>query len=180
MTSFTEQDLKALMLLSLDGDEDAYRRLLRNIEAVLRSYYVRRISTVADVDDLIQETLMAVHQRRITYDRNFPFTVWLFAVARHKLIDHFRRSKVRNYVGIEALENIADQFSFDAVTANMDVARLLESLSPVQRDMVRQVRIEGHSVAEVAASGGRSESVVKVSVHRGLKALALKLRGQSK
>nr|WP_280637035.1 sigma-70 family RNA polymerase sigma factor [Rhizobium sp. 16-449-1b] len=171
--------MKALMLLSLDGDEDAYRRLLHTIQAMLRSYYVRRINTVADVDDLIQETLMAVHQRRMTYDRNLPFTVWLFAVARHKLVDHFRRSKVRNHVGIEFLDDIADQFTFDAVTANMDVARLLDSLSPLQRDMVRQVRIEGHSVAEAAASGGRSEAVVKVSVHRGLKALASKFKGQS-
>ena len=180
MKQLTEPELKALMLLSLDGDEIAYRCLLEMLRHLLVSYYARRLrqSGEADVDDLVQDTLMALHQRRITYDRERPFTAWFFTIARHKLVDHHRRKGGRSSLGLEMIDNVADGYSEDAVSAAMDVNRLLASLPAWQGDMIRQVRLEGRSVAEAAASGKRSEAMVKVSVHRGIKALAARLRGE--
>ncbi len=180
MKRLTEPELKALMLSSLDGDDTAYRALLHMLRHLLLSFYSRRLgrSAAADVEDLVQETLMALHERRITYDRDRPFTAWLFTVARYKLVDHYRRSGSRVHVGLDLVEDMVDGYSVDAVTAGMDVERLLESLPPFQGEMIRQVRLEGRSVAEAAAAGGRSEAVVKVSVHRGIKALAARLTGE--
>jgi RNA polymerase sigma-70 factor, ECF subfamily len=180
MKQLTEPELKALMLLSLDGDETAYRCLLKMLRHLLSSYYARRLGQkgAADLEDLVQDTLLALHQRRITYDRERPFTAWFFTIARHKLVDHHRRSGGRNYTDLEALEDVADAYSEDAVSATMDVNRLLQSLPAWQGEMIRSVRLEGRSVAETAASSGRTEAVVKVSVFRGIKTMAARMRGE--
>jgi RNA polymerase sigma-70 factor (ECF subfamily) len=180
MKQLTEPELKALMLLSLDGDEVAYRCLLDMLRHLLVSYYARRLgrSAGADVDDLVQDTLLALHQRRITYDRDRPFTAWFFAIARHKLVDHHRRGGVRSHLGLETIEDMADTYNEDAVSANMDVDRLLQTLPAWQGEMIRNVRIEGRSVAETAASSGRSEAVVKISVFRGIRTMAARMRGE--
>lgn len=180
MKQLTEPELKALMLSSLDGDELAYRRLLDMLRYLLVNYYGRRLarSAPADVDDLVQDTLLALHQRRITYDRGRPFTAWFFTIARHKLVDHYRRSGGGSHLGLEAIEEMADGYSEEAVSAGMDVNRLLEGLPAWQGEMIRQVRLEGHSVSDTATRSGRSEAVVKVSVFRGIRAMAAKLRGE--
>ncbi|TWF52186.1 sigma-70 family RNA polymerase sigma factor [Neorhizobium alkalisoli] len=180
MTQLSEPELKALMLSSLDGNEKAYRCLLNVLRLLLASYYGRRLgrSHAADVDDLVQETLLALHQRRITYDRTRPFTAWFYTIARHKLVDHHRRGGGRSMVGLEAIEDMADDYTEDAISAPADLERLLAALPQWQSEMIRQMRLEGQSVADTAASSGRSEAMVKVSIHRGIKAMAAKLRGE--
>ena len=177
----SEEALKTLMLLSLDGDEAAYRRLLNALRVLLVGYYSRRMgaATRADMEDLVQETLLALHSRRGTYDRNRPFTSWFFSIARYKLIDHHRGRGGRMMAEVELGEDFESGFSEDAVTARMDVERLLDSLPAKQQEIIRQVKLEGQSVADTASRTGQSESAVKVGIHRGLKALAEKLRGET-
>lgn len=128
------------------------------------------------IEDLVQETLIAVHTRRMSFDRNRAFKAWLFAVARHKMIDQFRRA--RQTCPIDDLENILATHDFeDAANARMDVDQLLSELSDKQSLLIRKTRIEGLSVADTARETGFGESDVKVSIHRGLKALAAKIMG---
>jgi len=178
-TAHSEEALKTLMLLSLDGDEAAYRHLLNALRILLVGYYGRRMgaATKADMEDLVQETLLALHSRRSTYDRERPFTAWFFSIARYKLIDHHRGRGGRKLAETELGEDIESDFSEDTVTARMDVERLLGSLPEKQRELIRRVKLEGQSVADTASRTGQSESAVKVGIHRGLKALAEKLRG---
>ncbi|MEF3130905.1 sigma-70 family RNA polymerase sigma factor [Rhizobium sp. 268] len=180
-TAHSEEALKALMLLSLDGDEAAYRRLLAALRLLLVGYYSRRMAAAAkaDMEDLVQETLLALHSRRSTYDRERPFTAWFFSIARYKLIDHHRGRGGRRLAETELGEEIESDFSEDALTASMDVERLLHGLSPRQRELIRQVKLEGQSVADTASRTGQSESAVKVGIHRALKALAERMRGTS-
>ncbi|AYD01801.1 sigma-70 family RNA polymerase sigma factor [Neorhizobium sp. NCHU2750] len=180
MTSqYSEDTLKGLMLLSLDGDEAAYRRLLNSARTLLVGYYGRRMSAAAaDTEDLVQETLMALHTKRATYDRSRPFTAWFFAIARHKLVDHHRARGTRHSADIELDDSIAAHDEEDAINAQIDVERLLAGLPEKQRDLIRQVKLEGQSVADTAVRIGQSESAVKIGVHRGVKALAKRLRGE--
>ena len=180
-TAHSEEALKALMLLSLDGDEAAYRRLLTALRVLLVGYYGRRMAaaTKADMEDLVQETLLALHSRRSTYDRQRPFTAWFFSIARYKLIDHHRGHGGRRLAETELGEEIESDFSEDMLTARMDVERLLDGLPPRQQELIRQVKLEGQSVADTATRTGQSESAVKVGIHRALKALGERLRGVS-
>ena len=173
----SEQELKGLMIDGLDGDAVAHGALLAALVPLLRTFFRRRSQSSADdVEDLVQETLIAVHRRRATYDRGRPFTAWLFAIARYKLIDHFRRQDRTCHV--EDFDEMLIEEGFeDAHLAQLDVQRLLDGLPAKQANAIRDTHLQGLSIAEAAVRTGIGESDVKVSVHRGLKALAARLRG---
>jgi RNA polymerase sigma-70 factor (ECF subfamily) len=161
----------------LDGDAIAHAALLRALVPLLHSFYRRRLhGTEEDVEDLLQETLISVHTRRASYDRNRPFTAWLYAIARYRMVDHYRRRRLS--VPIEDVDDILVAEGFEeAVSARLDVDSLLRTLSPKQARAIRDTHIDGKSVAEAAVGAGIGESDVKVSVHRGLKAIANRIRG---
>src|SRR5512146_1469511 len=74
------------------GDEAAYRESLRCIASRLRTYLRRRMQSIPDeMEDLVQETLLAIHLQRGTHDPSVPVSRWVLAIARHKLIDLWRR-----------------------------------------------------------------------------------------
>jgi len=170
---------KALMLAALAGDAAAYRSLLTALTPHLRAYYAKRLSRRADAEDLVQETLIAIHVKRASYDPSLPFTAWLHAIARYKLIDHLRRSGVRRTLPIEEAEAVVAEENADAAEAARDVEQLLARLPEKKRALVRDVKIEGLSTAEAAAKTGLSESAVKVNVHRSLRKLAEIVRRRS-
>jgi len=167
------------MLAGLDGDAAAHRAVLAALSVRLRAYFSRRMGTgAADVEDVVQDALIAIHTRRTTYDRTQPFAPWVFAIARYKMIDHFRKNRIgRASVPIDDVDDLFTDDESDAATAPMDLARLLATLPDKQRETIRLTRIDGLSVTEVAARTGLSESDVKVSVHRGLKTLMGKFGG---
>ena len=162
--------------MGLAGDGAAHAQLLRALVPLLRGFYRRRMGGQDDdIEDLLQETLIAVHTRRASYDVSRPFTSWLFAVARYKMIDHFR--KAGRTCTIEGLEDILHAEGFaQASDAAADVERLLDTIPSKQAAAIRATRIDGLSTAEAASQLGLGESDIKVSVHRGLKALAQKVR----
>lgn len=170
----SEAELKSLMLAGLDGDAIAHAALLRALVPLLRAFYGHRMRTArADVEDLVQETLIAIHTRRESFDRERPFTAWLYAVARYRMVDFFRRR--RDQVSLELID--AELAFEDDAAAVMDVDTLLGTLSPKQAHAIRATQVEGKTAAEAAADAGISVSDVKVSVHRGLKALAARIKG---
>ena len=173
----SEAQLKEWMIAGLDGDAKAHTELLRALAPLLRAFFRPRLRGASDdVEDLVQETLIAVHTRRVTFDRDRPFTAWMYAIARYRMIDHFRRQRIS--VPIEDVETILVAEGFeDAVSAKMDVDRLLSGLTPKQARAIRDTHINGLSVAEAAARTQIGESDVKISVHRGIKALAARLLG---
>lgn len=175
-----ERRLRALMLQAQAGDEAAYRVLLKELSERLRAFYRRRLThLVVEVEDLVQETLLAIHNQRHTYDRSRPLTAWCYAIARYKLVDLLRR-RGRNETLTDPIDDdFGDQPSdadIEATDTHRDLQSLLDSLPDRLRLAVVSVKIEGRSVAETAALTGMSESSVKVNVHRALKALAAKVR----
>jgi RNA polymerase sigma factor (sigma-70 family) len=176
----SENILRGLMIDGLDGDAVAHTALLRLLVPILQGFYRRRMrGSDDDIEDLVQETLIAVHTRRGTYDRQRAFTAWMFAVARYKMVDHFQRQ--RRLLPIDTLEEmlVADDFEANAI-AQLDVDQLLAELPPKQARMIRATRIDGLSVAEAAQADDIGESDVKVSVHRGLKTLMARVQGGSR
>jgi RNA polymerase sigma-70 factor, ECF subfamily len=166
-----EAELKALMVRSLKGDGAAYGELLRKLQGFLRAYYRRRLGRAAEAEDLLQETLIAMHTRRHTYDPERPFTAWVHAIARYKLIDYFRRHNRRAENPLDDADQLFAAEDTAAAEAQLDVDRLLHRLPERTRALIRAVKIDGLSTAEAAARYGMSESAVKVGVHRGLKGL---------
>lgn len=175
-----EDELRNLMLQSLDGHAAAYQQFLQQVSTPLRAYLRRRLASAPDeVEDLLQETLLAIHAQRHTYRREALLTPWLYAVARYKLIDYLRRRSRQQALhvpleldeaGDEALWLAADEQAAQASTRDLNL--MLDKLPAHQRLPIIHTKLEGKSVAEAAVLSGMSVSAVKVGVHRGIKALA--------
>lgn len=174
-----EERLRGLLLIGLAGDAAAYHAFLRELAAHLRAFVRRRLARMPhEVEDIVQESLIAVHNQRHTYDSGQPLTPWLHAIARYKLVDCLRRQGSAP-LGDDALEEAAQMLQASdsrAAEARRDIARLLELLPERQRLPIVHMKLEGRSVVETARLTGMSASAVKVGVHRGLKALAAKLK----
>jgi RNA polymerase sigma-70 factor (ECF subfamily) len=174
-----EERLRSLMLQSLAGDAAAYHMFLDELAARLRSYLRKRLGGLPDeVEDLLQELLLAVHNKRHTYDPEQPLTAWVQAIARYKLVDLLRRRSRSNALTdpLDEDDLVFATTANDAEEAQYDVAKLLRGLPERQRLPILYVKIEGASVTDTAIRTGMSESAVKVGVHRGLKALAERIR----
>ena len=151
-----------------------------------RQFLRRRLAQwPQDVEDLVQETLLAVHNQRHTYRADMPVTAWAHAIARYKLIDWLRAQAPRQarQVPLDGLEDGGPEALFssadgDAAQARRDLGLLLQQLPDRQRLPIVHMKLEGLSVVETARRTGLSESAVKVGVHRGLKALAARIRGE--
>lgn len=175
-----EESLKALLLAGLDGNETAYHAFLNQLSGRLRAYVRKRLFHLHDeVEDIVQETLLAVHNARHTYRADQPLTAWVYAIARYKLMD-FLRMRSRHDAYNEPLDDYVDIFSSSdeepANDARRDIGVLLEQLPDKQRLPIVHVKLQGRSVAETAQLTGLSESAVKIGIHCGLKSLAAKIR----
>jgi RNA polymerase sigma-70 factor (ECF subfamily) len=174
-----EERLRSLMLQSLAGDAAAHRMFLDELTARLRSYLRRRLGGLPDeVEDLLQELLLAVHNKRHTYDPKQPLTSWVQAIAHYKLVDLLRRRSRSNALTdpLDEDDQVFATTANAATEAKYDVEKLLRGLPDRQRLPILYVKIEGASVTDTAIRTGMSESAVKVGIHRGLKALAEKIR----
>ncbi len=176
--TFDEDRLRGLMLAGLGGDADRQRELLRALLPVLRRFYARRASD-ADVEDLVQTALIAVHQRRSSYDPDRRFGPWLFAVARYKLVDHLRRTRPDVALAVIEATHASEAAEFDAADARMDIDAALATLPPKQAAALRAIRIEGLSAEEAAERQAITPSDVRVSAHRELRALIARFKGGS-
>ena len=175
-----EAGLAPLWQRAQAGDEAAYRLALQKMAERLRAYLRRRMTDrPEDVEDLVQETLIAVHVQRGTHDPALPVSHWMHAIARYKLVDHWRRHGRR-----EALHVAVDDFNDwpaedapqEAAAVRRDLGTLLAQLPPAQRRAIQLTKLEGLSAAEAALETGDSASAIKVQVHRGLKRLAAWVR----
>lgn len=168
------------MLRGLAGDAAAHAELLRMMAGYLRGFLARRIGRdAADLEDLVQDSLLAIHLKRETYDTSQPFSAWAYAIARYKLIDWYRRNKVRR---TEPLEDDSDLFaveSVDEVAVKHDLGKLVATLPDKQRALLEDVKITGLTNAEAAKKAGMSEVAVKVSIHRSLQTLTRRARGEN-
>ena len=170
-----EAQYRDWMLAALAGDAGAYRMLLAGLTRHLRSYYARRLDSGA-AEDAVQETLIAIHARRATYDSSLPFTAWVYGIARYKLIDEYRRHKRRATVPLDEANDLFGHDEAEEAIARRDVGKLLDKLSPAKRQLVSDIKLDGVSVADAAKRTGLSESAVKVTVHRAIKSLGEDLK----
>lgn len=155
--------LDLLMAEARAGNEAAYRDFLSEAAQRLRAVLARKIGADADLEDLVQESLIALHQKRHTLDPGRPVGPWMNAIAKYKLIDHWRKKGRSPMVNVEAdLPVPADEF------AGMDIAALLGQLPGPQAEAIRMTHIEGLTGQEASDRIGIGHSALKLRVHRGM------------
>lgn len=174
--------MRTLLLSGLSGDDQSYLIFLKDLSGHLRAFFRKRLNrSPEDVEDLVQEALLAVHNQRHTYDERQPLTAWVHAIARYKFVDLLRSRSTREAVtdSFDDEHEIIAASDSEAGDARIDVEALLSTLPERHRLPIIHVKLGGLSIVETARVTGMSESAVKVGIHRGLKALALKIRSRS-
>jgi len=174
--TIVEDEWGKLMVAAQGGHAGAYRRLLDEMRQWLCRFYARRLPP-SMVEDAVRDTLIAIHEKRHTYDPERPFRPWLIAVARYKWIDRLRS------MGRAATEELPDEIAVEdhesSVTSQVVLRQLMAELKPAQAEAIRLVKIEGYSVEEASARTGQSGSLIKVNIHRGLARLATIVQKQA-
>lgn len=170
-----EQRWANLMVSAQAGNESDYHRLLTELTGVIHNFLRSRLGNNHFIEDCVQESLIAIHQARHTYDRRRPFRPWLFAIVRHKAIDTLRKQNTRQkitgqYQGEQAVLSQTSQQS--EVENEIIRGRLLDALSKEYRDVLVLTKIIGFSIAETAEKLDIPRSLVKVRVHRAISKLA--------
>ena len=175
-----EKQWALLMRAGNAGDGDSYRRLLLLLTPVLRANARRGLASAGmadtDAEDVVQETLLAIHLKRQSWDEEAPFGPWLRAIARHKMIDALRRRGRRITLPVDDFSEILADGSAEPDMLVADVGRYLEFLPLGQRTIVQAIAIDGASIADAAARFSMTNGAVRVALHRGLSALARKFR----
>ena len=172
MTGKDEAELSGLLKAAIAGDEKAYADFLHRIAALVRGFVRRKIvQGGVDPEDVVQETLLAIHIKRHTWRQDAPVLPWVYAIARFKLIDAFRRRGRRIEVEIDEIAETFAEPETETVSER-DINRALDGLPPAQRSVVSSISVDGRSIGETASKLGISETAVRVSLHRGLAAIA--------
>jgi RNA polymerase sigma-70 factor (ECF subfamily) len=175
VTQKQETEAAGLMLRAQQGDEEAYAELLVLLTAAARSYVRSRVGRLVPwIDDAVQETLVAVHHARHTFDGHRPFAPWFYAIARNRFVDVLRREqRVRRR---EVTSAVWPEFAgaTDDGTSRVDmdaVQQALASLPERQREVVEAIKLRDESVRDIAARLDMTITSVKVTAHRGYRTL---------
>jgi RNA polymerase sigma-70 factor (ECF subfamily) len=164
------------MRSAISGDEAAYRRLLSDLTKALRPIVRRGFSNAQasanEVEDVVQDVLLAIHLKRHTWDQSKPVSPWIMAIARNKMIDDLRRRGRRAEAPLDDLIDVLEAGGHDDASYAYDVHRVLDGLNGKNRDIVQSIAIDGHTARDVAVRLGMTEVAVRVALHRSLKALA--------
>lgn len=176
-----ELRLNELMRRAQDGDRQAYEAFLTTALTLVRVFVRGRLRQPDHVEDIVQDTLLAIHHHRHTYDPERPVRPWIYGIARHRLIDFVakqrRRATREIFAEVEAEAPVSAALMAHAGGFAELVSQALALLPGSQREVIELLKLDGYSVAEIADKTGRSEASVKVTAHRGYKALRKLLEG---
>ena len=174
--SAREEEWAAWMRAAMAGDTLAYHRFLKAVTPYLRSIARRRCDQFgappSEVEDVVQEVLLAVHLKRGTWDTAQPLQPWVYAIARHKVVDAFRRRGRAVHLPVEDFaEALAAEAGPDPFEA-ADAGRLLARLPERDAALLRCLALEARGHDECGARLGLSPGGLRVALHRALQRLA--------
>ena len=177
------EDWSRLMAIAQDGDRAAYEKLLRDVVPFVRAIAAGH-HRGDRIEDVVQDVLLTVHRVRHTYDPARPFEAWLATIARRRSIDALRRRG--RIAAIETKDDIAYE-TFADPGANKDteltvrasgLGAAIAALPEGQREAIELLKVRDLSLREASQVSGKSIAALKVNVHRAIKSLRERLRGE--
>lgn len=182
-----DSHLVSLMAAAQLGDQASYTQLLLEISPLLRRLARQGWPTgsTADIEDVVQDTLLTLHVIRHTYDPARPIMPWLMAILRRRLVDGVRRRARTNRKEI-AVETLDVTFPLEPANDEYEtpvdgetLRKAIAALPPGQRQAIELLKQRELSLREASAATGMSIAALKVATHRALKALRARLLGRT-
>jgi RNA polymerase sigma-70 factor (ECF subfamily) len=159
-----ELRLKEDFMMAQAGDQVAYENFLTLASAVVKkslAYFTGRVSSAETIEDLHQEVLIKIHEKRHTFRLDHPILPWIRAVTKYAFIDYYRQRKT-----LPSFVELHDGMSAPDQNLQEEFEELLETLTPQQRDLLDKVKIQGKSYQEISLETGASVSSLKTGFHR--------------
>jgi RNA polymerase sigma-70 factor (ECF subfamily) len=153
------------------NDPQAFTELYHRYLPGIYRYHLARTGHIQEAEDLTAQTFLTALESMRSFRGQGSFSSWLFGIASHKLVDHYRRN--RNELPLEEAENLHSPHPLpeEAAMKHLElarVARVLRLISPERAEALVLCLFGGLSLAEAAQVVGKSEAAVKMLVHRGL------------
>ena len=158
---------------SLEQARGRFLALVAAIRPELHRYATRMTGSIADGEDVVQETLARAYYQLPEQPRMPPLRPWLFRIAHNCAIDHWRHEARRRAEPIELALDLADDQAREpdqALAQGQAVRAALSAflaLAPAQRGCVILKDVLDHSLEEIADELELSVPAVKAALHRG-------------
>ncbi|RAP26286.1 RNA polymerase subunit sigma-70 [Candidatus Marinamargulisbacteria bacterium SCGC AG-333-B06] len=173
-TQTNDTQWATLMKQSQQGDKNAYESLLEDITSVIKKFINKQIFIQDDCEDLVQTILIAIHESRQSFNTDQSFSKWMFAIARYKLADYYAREKKKTRIQETIDFETIKQEQADNGDSQDILNQLLSSLSNQEKEIIIFSKIYGYSLNHIANILNKSESSIKVIIHRSIKKLQKK------
>lgn len=172
-------DLEALLTAANAGDAKAFARFLTAVMPLVRKVVKARGRGLPpdQHDDVVQEVLLAIHLKRQTWDPRTPVRPWLYAVARYKVVDAFRRLGAHIHLPVDDFADLIAQDDPSDLLSDQEASRMLAQIDTKSAAIVRAIGLDGDRATEVGARLSMSEGAVRVAFHRAIKKLSALARG---
>jgi RNA polymerase sigma factor (sigma-70 family) len=148
-----------------------FLELVEDVRADLHRYCARMTGSIADGEDVVQDTLARAYYELSELKEVPALRPWLFRIAHHRALDFLRRYDRRMRDPLEVAMDLADDDQPDNRLAREEAVRAAVSrfldLAPAQRSCVILKDVLGHSLEEIAALLELSVPAVKAALHRG-------------
>jgi RNA polymerase sigma-70 factor (ECF subfamily) len=183
MTNGEQRSDTELLLAARTSSEPFGVFYERHFASVL-AFFRRRVRGPEEAFDLAAETFAAALASVPRFQPGpEPPQAWLFAIARHKLSEALRSSRIqdeaRRALAMQPIELDDEAIEILETTAGAPAIELLETLTPQQREAIEAHHLEERGYAEIATELRCSESVIRKRVSRGLAALHAQFRKEA-
>ena len=180
-----------LMLAYARGEAAAFDVLYARHKGGVYRYLVRNCGDAGTADELFQDIWMNVIRVRATYAPTAKFATWLYTLAHHRLVDHWRTSGQATLVSVDDDDDESTRAAVDALPAahadepdaragrremSTRIQAALAALPPAQRDAFLLQHESGMSLAEIAVLTGVGMETVKSRLRYAIAKLRMELR----
>jgi len=168
---------KGLIGKAIEGEASAFGLLYDKYQPKIYRFILLKVSRREEAEDLTHQVFLSAWKHVEQFqDKGFPFSSWLFRIARNKVIDYYRTKKTSVPLDEipEEIAKIAQSDGFDALADKMELERiylLLQFLTDLQQEIILLRFVEGLSYKEIASITGKNSGAVRVLQHRAIKKL---------
>lgn len=136
---------------------------------ILYNYILSKVSSAEDVQDILQETILAIWQGLDNYKGDSSFKTWIIGIARRKVADFYRgHYKDKNFYNLEELDmrKIPNESNpLDHAIDSMDIENSLSTLTPEDRELLFLIFNASLSYKEIESITEIPEGTIKSRVH---------------
>ena len=172
----SKQEERELIERAKECDSSAFARLYEHYYQDIYNYIYFRVPDVSQAEDLTSEVFIKVLESIDSFTfRGFPFSSWLYRIARNMMVDYFRSHQEPVDLPLEEGVLPAERDTsdvFDRELTQQQLAQALSNLTEDQQQVIILRFVDGLSNTDMAQVLGKSEGAIKSLQYRALSSLS--------